>query len=100
MPKLVINHPHALGLQEAVERLKGRFSSIREDYKDEISSLEEHWNESSMSFRLVTRGVTVSGDVAVEPAQVSVDVQLPLVAMLLKGKIESRIRQRLGEILA
>ena len=100
MPKLNITHPHSLGQEQAVQRLKGQFSAIKESYKDEISTLEERWNETAMNFRLITRGATVTGDVNVEPAEVNVDVHLPLVAMIFKSKIESRIRERLAEILA
>ena len=99
MPKITIDVAHALGQEKAVERLKEQFPSIRDAFQEKLTSLEETWNAHVATFRLVTQGVTVTGTVTLDPSVARVDVQLPLVAMLLKGKIESRIRQRLGEIL-
>jgi len=99
MPKLTVDVPHSLGQEEAVQRLKAQFSSLKDSFQEHISSLEEDWNGNAMDFRLATQGVTVTGKVAIDPTKVTVDAQLPLIAMIFKGKIESQIRERLGQML-
>ena len=100
MPSLNLNVPHLLSQDQAVERLKEKFRTIKEVYKDQISSLEEQWDGSAASFSLATQGVTITGTVTIDPSDVKVHAKLPLAAMLFKSKIESKIRERLAEILA
>lgn len=99
MPKLTVDVPHELDQDEAVERIKREFPAIKDSFQEHISTFEDNWNGNTMDFRLVTSGVTVAGTVAVGPSGVKVDAQLPLVAMIFKSTIESRIRERLGAML-
>lgn len=100
MPKITVDVPHSLGQEKAVERLRERFRHLKDAFQDQINSFEEDWKDNAVDFRLATRGVTVTGTVTIDPSDVRVDALLPMVAMFLKGKIESRIRERLSEMLA
>jgi hypothetical protein len=100
MPKLSISVPHALGQQQAVDRLKQRFHLLRETYQQHITALEEEWKEHVLSFALTTFGVTVKGSVAAEPEEVKVDAHLPLMAAMFKGRIEEQLRNELSKMLA
>jgi hypothetical protein len=53
-----------------------------------------------MNFALKVYGVNVKGDIASEPSEVRVNVNLPLMAMVFKGKIEEQIKEQLGKVLA
>jgi hypothetical protein len=44
-------------------------------------------------------GMTTTGTVAVDPKKVNVNLELPFAAMLLRGAIESRVRQEVEELL-
>ena len=100
MPKLSMSVPHSLGQEEASQRLKQKFSSIKETYKDQVSDLEEEWNGNVLNFRFTTYGVTIKGDVTAAPSDVKVKADLPMVAMMLKGTIERQISEQLGKLLA
>ena len=100
MPKLSITVPHSLGQDNATERLKERFATARGDYEEHVSNLEEHWDGNTLSFRFTTFGANVKGTVTVEPSQVNVHANLPLMAAMFKGTIETQIRDRFAKLLA
>lgn len=100
MPKFAIRVPHALGQDEAVRRIQERFDSIAVTYQGQIQGIQQEWQESLMKFAFQAMGVAVSGTVTVEPAEVNVQTELPLMAMMFKGAVESKLREELTKILA
>ncbi len=100
MPSLQITYPHQLGQEEAVSRLKSLLTKVKDKYQDQVSNLEETWNDNKLAFGFTTYGFNVKGNVTVEPSQVRLDGQIPIAAMMFKGKIESAIRDQLAKQLA
>ena len=99
MPKLSMAFAHALGQQEAVGRLKERFSSIKETYAGHIKDMEEEWDNNALAFGFTTFGLKVQGTVAVEPSEVKLDAKLPLAAAMFKGQIQKQIGDELKKLL-
>ena len=99
MPKLAISVPHALGQEEAIRRLEEAFRSATETYRDQIHELDAQWNGNVMRYRFNAMGIAVSGSTTVEPSEVKVDANLPLMAVMFKGAIEKRLREELGKLL-
>jgi hypothetical protein len=85
-----------LGREEATRRLKEQAAKAR----DQVTELEEQWNNHSLTFRFKAMGFGVSGTMAVEDTAVTFDVSLPLAAMMVKGMIEQRLRQEISGVLA
>ncbi len=100
MPRLTMETQHALGRDEALRRLKDKFSFVRDNYGNQVKDLHEEWNGDTLSFGFKATGMKVSGTVAVEDACVKLDAKLPMAAMLIKGMIQKRIREELGDLLA
>jgi hypothetical protein len=100
MPRLSLEVPHALAPDEAVRRLKERFAAARSQYRDHVSTFQEEWKDHTFSFSLHALGMSLSGSVAVQPAKVAVDVNLPLAAMLFKRTVEDRLRREIEGLLA
>jgi putative polyhydroxyalkanoate system protein len=96
MPHLALQVPHTLGREEAGRRLKEQAAKAR----DQVTDLEEHWNDHMLTFRFKAMGFGVNGTMAVEDAAVKIDVNLPLAAMMVKGMIEQRLRQEVAGVLA
>ena len=96
MPRLALEVPHTLGREEAARRLKEQAAKAR----DQVTDLEEQWNDHTLTFRFKAMGFGVSGTMAVEDAAVKIDVNLPLAAMMVKGMIEQRLRQEIAGVLA
>jgi hypothetical protein len=100
MPRLTVEVPHALGLEEATQRLKTRFAAARAEHQDRVSNFREEWSDHTFSFAFQAMGMGVSGAVAVAAEKVKLHVDLPLAATFFKGAIEDRLRREVGELLA
>ena len=100
MPKLTVAVPHALSEDQAVERLKDRFGDLQRRFGDSVSDFEEEWDGNMLRYRFTALGVKVQGTVATADSNVTVTAELPLLAMPLKGTIETQIRGELEKILA
>jgi len=100
MPSLNMATSHALGQEEAMRRLKEKFSAVRETYRTHLSELNEQWEGSTLSFAFKVVGMKIAGTVKVGASQVELAAQLPVAAMMFKGLIERQIRTELGNLLA
>jgi hypothetical protein len=100
MPSLKLTFPHQLGQEEAVARLKNLLTRVQEKYQAQVSDLHQAWNGNTLSFSFSTYGFKVAGDVIVQPMEVQLDGQIPIAAMMFKGKIESAIREQMAKELA
>jgi len=73
---------------------------VKGAYGDQVSELSEEWDGNTLSFGFKAMGMKVSGTLGVEPSQVRLAADLPLAAMMFKGKIEQRVREELDGLLA
>lgn len=99
MPKFSTNVPHSLGAEGAKSALQHLLEHLTEKYGDQVSELEQSWDEKSLNFALKTYGFRVTGVVLVEEDQVKLDGDLPFAAAMFKGKIEDSIRSALERTL-
>ena len=100
MPKLTVSVPHTRGQAAATERLKGLLVKAKERSLDKVTDLTEEWGENNLKFAFSTFGQKIKGEVAVEEDKVNVDVDLPFMAMMFKGKIEQELKDSLNKALA
>jgi hypothetical protein len=99
MPQLTMEVSHALGQEQALERLKEKFSMAKDAYRAHLSEFREQWNQSTLDFGFRAAGMNVSGTLAVEAAAVRLHAELPWAAMMFKGMIEKQVREELGKLL-
>jgi Putative polyhydroxyalkanoic acid system protein (PHA_gran_rgn) len=97
MPNFNLDVPHSLGRDAAIERLKTFMDKVR--HRDDVSDLEESWNENVQSFSFKTYGFKIEGAATVEEDRVKLDGKLPLAAAPFRGKIEGSIREGLEKTL-
>ena len=100
MAKLSVAVPHSLSKEEAAERLQNRFLQLREQHGNHVQDFQGQWEGDRLRCSFSTLGVNVRAAVTVEPSQVTIDTELPMLAMMFKGKIEQEIRSELGQVLA
>ena len=100
MLDLKMSVPHSLPREEALQRVKRFLGQIKLQYKDKITSLDEHWNENVGTFNVSGKGFTGSGRIAVNESEVLLEASLPAVAVFFKGTIEAKVREWLSRILA
>jgi hypothetical protein len=99
MPKFHITVPHPLSQQDAIQKLNGFIDLLRNRYKDQLSGLDESWDNNILSFGFKTYGIQVNGKITVNDKQLDLDGDLPFSAMMFKGKIESAIRDELTKLM-
>lgn len=100
MPSINAEVPHTLGQQEAIERLKGFSESIRNRYKDQVSDLEDSWDGPTLTFSFKSFGFKISGTLEVGEESVVLNGNLPIAAMVFKGKIQQEFTEQLSKMLS
>ena len=95
MPKFGIELPHSLGKEDA----KSRLERFIESYREQVTELEQSWQDDALSFSFKTFGIKIAGDMTVTEDRLVVDGELPFSAMMFKGKIEGEMKEKLERIL-
>jgi len=96
MPSLTVNVSHQLSQDEALRRIQAAVAQAKVQYADKINDLRDSWNGYVGDFEVSGKGQKASGTVAVNQSDVSVQIRLPLAALLFKSKIESGNRPGLS----
>ncbi len=100
MPKINLSVPHNLTRQEAKCRIRALIADCRSRFAGHVSNVAECWSGYADAFSFKAMGFSVSGKLEVQPAQVLVEIVLPLAAFPLKGRIESEIQAHARQLLA
>jgi putative polyhydroxyalkanoate system protein len=99
VPKINFEIPHLLSADEAKDRLQRFVESLEAKFQDNLSDLQQSWEGENLAFGFKTYGIKIAGKIGVEDHRITVDVDLPITAMMFKGKIESEIRKQLERLL-
>ena len=95
MPKIQIEIPHQLSAEEARSRLEKFTEGLPQD---QVSDLEQSWDENTLTFGFKTFGIKIGGQLTAAAEKLSVEVELPFSAVMFKGKIESEIKSQLERL--
>ncbi|HEX4129322.1 MAG TPA: polyhydroxyalkanoic acid system family protein [Pirellulales bacterium] len=99
MPKLAFTVPTQLTADQAATHLRGFIPQIREHYKDQVKDVTETWTGNTLDFSFKTLGFVFKGTLAAADNKVDVSMDLPLAAMMVKGRIEQEVRTGLERLL-
>jgi hypothetical protein len=100
MPDLIVSVNHRLSQDEALRRIRATVAQARAQYADEIDDLRESWGGYVGAFEISALSQQASGTVTVNTAEVTVQIALPLLALVFKSRIESGMRDELTNILS
>jgi len=100
MPNLMVSVSHQLSQDDALRRIRAVVAHAKVQYADKINDLRDSWKGYVGTFDVSGMGQKASGNVVVNPSDVTVQIKLPFAASLFKSKIESGIRDSLTRILA
>jgi hypothetical protein len=100
MPKFSVDVPHQLGQEEAKSRVQGLLQRVKDKYQSQVSDLEESWTDNVLTFEFKTYGFKIGGKLTAVADSVKIDGDLPIAAMMFKGRIEQTIRDELVKRLA
>jgi hypothetical protein len=98
MPQFNIEVPHPLSKQEAHSRLEQFAARLQQKFQDQVSDLEQSWEDDTLKFRFKTYGITLQGGITVEEHALKLNGELPFSAMMFRSKIESAIREQLERL--
>jgi len=99
MPDLIVSVNHLLSQDEALRRIQAAVAQAKAQYSDKFNDLRESWNGYVGTFQISAQNQQVSGAVAVNPSDVTVQTTLPFILTFVKTTIESRMRDELMKIL-
>ncbi|MGI9456933.1 MAG: polyhydroxyalkanoic acid system family protein [Aeoliella sp.] len=99
MPKFNVSVPHTLGKEEVVDRMKHLLEKVTENFGDQVKNLEQSWEDDKLNFSFRTFGINVSGEGTADDSEVHITGNLPIAAMMFKGKIESGLKDQLTRML-
>jgi len=101
MPKITVSRNHSLDPLAVTAVLKSKIATALQEHSNAVRDFSERWtDDNTMEFAFKTMGFSVSGLLKSLPGMVTVDVTLPLAAMMVKGMIETRLNGEIGKILA
>ncbi|HLU36316.1 MAG TPA: polyhydroxyalkanoic acid system family protein [Thermomicrobiales bacterium] len=100
MPKSTVTIDHALGKDEALNRLKGMLDQVKQSYGSQVSDLQENWTDNGGNFSFKAMGMKISGDLLVSDNRVDIDAEFPWAAKPFQGTIETTIRERAERLLS
>jgi hypothetical protein len=92
--------PHAIGQEEALERMKKESKAALEAFGDRVTDVKQEWNDNRVNFSFSAMSFSIEGNMEVNSDSVALSAKLPMAAFMFKGMIEERIRERFGEVLA
>jgi len=99
LPKLTFKIPHSQTREDARHRLEQFTEGLKSKFQGQVSDLEESWNDNHLNYGFKTFGIRISGDIKINDNDLDVCCDLPLTAMIFKGKIESELKQQLGRLM-
>lgn len=100
MPRITTEVPHQLGQSQAIERLRVFVPRMAESFADQVRDMQGEWIENALHYSFVAVGFKVRGQLIVEEAVARVHCDVPLAAMLIRGRLEKEIRGRLTSLLS
>jgi len=99
VPKFNVTVPHTLSQEDAKSRLERFAESLEARFQDKVSDLSQSWEGNSLSFAFKTFGIKIGGKIDVNDDNLAVQGDIPITAMVFKGKIESDIREQLERLM-
>jgi|SRR6478735_6182645 len=100
MSSLNLNIPHKLSKEEALTRIKGLLSNLKEEQKNLVSDVQENWQDNKGNFSFKAKGFSLAGDIVVHDSNVQINSDLPFAVSFFKGMISDVITQKTKELLA
>ncbi|MDR3108677.1 MAG: polyhydroxyalkanoic acid system family protein [Planctomycetaceae bacterium] len=100
MPQLSVTVPHSLSQDEAVSRLNKKLEQIKAENLYEVRDLvEDRPDTYTLRFSFKVLGFGVSGECFTKPDDVTINVELPVAAIVIKQMIQTQLTRELTTVL-
>ena len=91
--------PHELSVPEAKKRISERFAMLKTQYIDKVGHAELVWVGDVAHLKASAIGQTATAEIAVEPANIRVEIQLPWLLAAMAGKVEGLLKSNAQDTL-
>ncbi len=99
MPKITKVYNHGLKKEEAVARMHAAVEKEKIAKAGILSSSKENWiTDSNCIFSIQIFGHNIDGEINVEDQDASISLDLPVVAVMVKGMVESQLQSELEKL--
>ena len=95
---ITLSIPHQLGRVEARARLQRGLANLTSQLPGKASAVSESWDGDRLTFRVAALGQSISGEIEVFDASVTMSIELPGVFGLIAGGVKARL-QKAGQLL-
>jgi len=89
---------HGVTKAQALARLESYVPTLLTRLGLGSDYLKHDWQDHQMSFSLKAGGFEITGVLSVDEKQVDIDVNLPMMARPMEGRIRDRVSQLMQEI--
>lgn len=95
-----IEYSHGLGKDTAYKRIERLLQSLKEEYGDKITDIQQTRSGNTINFDMTVQGYDIKGKIDVNDDKVTFEASLPFIVRMFSGKIEQGIRSKLEDILS
>ena len=100
MPGFSFVVPHSLEPDEVMRRLRERSDAVKASYQAHLTDFVETWDSDSLACQFRTMGQKFQGTLKAVAGEVQIQMTVPLMAIMFRGMIETRVREELGKLFA
>lgn len=101
MPRISKTFPHSLGREEAARRLKAAIAREKINKALAVAEPRENWiDDYHLNYSMKVFTYPISGDLVVNDEDIAINIELPVVAVMVTGMIEDQLQQQMKEFLA
>jgi hypothetical protein len=98
MPKISVTIPHQQDVSAVIEKIQPALEKTTTDFQGQDLSVD--WQTDRAEFQFKSLGFTIKGNVTVDAAEVTVNLELPFAAMMYKEKAKKGITKNITAALA
>ncbi len=100
MPQVRVEVRHKLTQAAAIVRVTHMIETLKAEHRDKLGDLQENWRHGLSEFSFTALNMNFAGTCLVTPKSAEVKLEIPWLALPMKGQIESTIREKLETTLS
>jgi hypothetical protein len=100
MARIAMEVPHTLGKEKATSQLKEQLEKRRDEIEEHVTNLKADWTDDELAYSFSTYGFNINGNLVVDEGCAKVLANVPLPALMFRGRIEKLIQDELGKLLS
>ena len=99
MPGFSTEVPHSLDQDKVVNCLKNFADQVQKEYQDQVTDMQGEWNGNCLNYSFTAYTFKIQGSLNVTEKTVEIKGNLPMPAMMFRGKIEQTIASEVQKAL-